>query len=104
MRELARVKGVGLTEAVKAAAEAELQREREKVPLRERIRPIQDEIASWGRTGLLADKAFFDSLNDEVMFVDASALVAILLRKPEADAFADRIEASPAPLTSAIAI
>ena len=63
VRELARVRGVGLTEAVRAAAEAELKRE--KTPLRERIRPIQDEIASWGRTGLAADKAFFDSLNDE---------------------------------------
>ena len=65
VRELARMKGVGLTEAVKAAAEAELKREREKLPLRERIRPIQDEVASWGRTGLVADKAFYDSLNDE---------------------------------------
>ena len=62
VRELARVKGVGLTEAVKLAAEAELKRE---LPLYERIRPIIDEIASWPKTGLKADKAFFDSLNDE---------------------------------------
>ena len=62
VRELARVKGVGLTEAVKVAAEAELKREREKLPLRERIRPIQDKIASWGKTGLIADKAFFDDM------------------------------------------
>lgn len=62
VRELARVKGLGLTEAVKLAVEAELKREREKLPLRERIRPIQDEVASWGRTGLKADKAFLDDM------------------------------------------
>ena len=65
VRELARVKGVGLTEAVKAAAEAELKRERDKLPLYERIKPIIDEIAALPKSGLKADKAFFDSLNDE---------------------------------------
>ena len=62
VRELARGKGVGLTEAVKAAAEAELKREREKLPLRERVRPIQDDIASWGKTGEVADKTFLDDM------------------------------------------
>ncbi|MCX7365025.1 MAG: type II toxin-antitoxin system VapC family toxin [Alphaproteobacteria bacterium] len=38
------------------------------------------------------------------MFVDASAIVAILNREPEADAFADSIEDSEAAVTSAIAI
>ncbi|MCF8533718.1 MAG: type II toxin-antitoxin system VapC family toxin [Reyranella sp.] len=38
------------------------------------------------------------------MYVDASAIVAILNREPEADAFADAIERSTAPVTSPIAV
>lgn len=38
------------------------------------------------------------------MFVDASAIVAILNREPEADTFADAIENSAAPVTSPIAV
>jgi ribonuclease VapC len=38
------------------------------------------------------------------MFVDASAIVAILTREPEADALADVLESAPSPITSPIAI
>lgn len=38
------------------------------------------------------------------MFVDASAIVAILSREPEADEFADLLENADAPVTSPIAI
>lgn len=38
------------------------------------------------------------------MFVDASAIVAILTREPEADALADLLEQAPSPITSPIAI
>jgi ribonuclease VapC len=38
------------------------------------------------------------------MFVDASAIVAILTREPQADAFADLLETAAAPITSPIAI
>lgn len=38
------------------------------------------------------------------MFVDASAIVAILTREPEADALADMLESAQAPITSPIAI
>ena len=38
------------------------------------------------------------------MLVDASAIVAILTREPEADALADVLEGDPSPITSAIAI
>jgi antitoxin VapB len=44
---------------------AELQREETKIPLRERVRPVQSLFRSFPRTGLSADKAFYDSLNDE---------------------------------------
>lgn len=38
------------------------------------------------------------------MFVDASAIVAILTREPEADVLADLLEAARAPITSPIAV
>lgn len=38
------------------------------------------------------------------MFVDASAIVAILTREPEADALADRLERARAPITSPVAL
>jgi ribonuclease VapC len=38
------------------------------------------------------------------MFVDASAIVAILTREPEADALADRLDAASGCITSAIAV
>ncbi len=38
------------------------------------------------------------------MFVDASAIVAILTREPEAARLADRLEGATTPITSAIAV
>lgn len=38
------------------------------------------------------------------MFVDASAMVAILTREPEADALAGVLDRAPSPVTSPIAI
>ena len=38
------------------------------------------------------------------MFVDASAIVAILTREPEADVLGDLLEAARAPITSPIAV
>lgn len=38
------------------------------------------------------------------MFVDSSAIVAILTREPEADSLADRLDATPTRITSPIAI
>ena len=38
------------------------------------------------------------------MFVDASAIVAILTREPEADSLADLLEAARSPITSPIAV
>jgi antitoxin VapB len=61
VRDLAVIKGVGLTEAVKLAVENELRR----APLYERVRPIQERIKAAGAIGLEADKAFYDALNDE---------------------------------------
>ena len=63
VRELARKRGCGLTEAVKFAVTAELKRE--EPSLRDKLKVLQDELAAYPRTGLEADKAFYDSLNDE---------------------------------------
>lgn len=64
-RELAQIQRGGITEAVKSALQTKLEEERRKLPLMERIKDITDEVASWSKTGLKADKAFYDSLNDE---------------------------------------
>jgi antitoxin VapB len=61
VRHLAEMKKVGITEAITLAVENEIKR----APLYERIRPIQERIKARGSTGLTADKAFYDSLNDE---------------------------------------
>ena len=65
VRELARKRGVGLTEAIKQAVAEALERETAELPMLERIRALQDEIARRPSTGLKADKAFFDWLSGE---------------------------------------
>jgi antitoxin VapB len=53
------------TEAVRQALQNEVLRLDRKQPLLERIRPLQNEIQSYGTTGLTADKAFFDELSGD---------------------------------------
>jgi antitoxin VapB len=53
------------TEAVRLALVNELQRRDAAIPLRERLRPLQERIAARPASGLVADKAFYDSLYDE---------------------------------------
>lgn len=65
VRKLAAEEGVGLTEAVKLAVAARLQTRESQVPVRERVRRIQEEIARYPATGLKADKAFFDEMSGE---------------------------------------
>lgn len=65
VRALARKRGIGLTEAIALAVEAELAREAREPGLRERIRALQDEVARRPNTGLKADKAFYDWLSGE---------------------------------------
>lgn len=61
VRELASQRGIGLTEAVGVAVENELR----NGSARERIRLLQERLAALPGSGLKADKAFYDSLNDE---------------------------------------
>ena len=65
VRALARQRGVGLTEAVRQAVDEALQRDVIEVPLMDRVKAIQQRITARGRTGLKADKAFFDGLSGE---------------------------------------
>lgn len=57
--------GVSKTEAVRIALTNELARQEPRVPLAERLKPLLDKMDAVTRTGLEADKAFYDSLNDE---------------------------------------
>ncbi|HTE37427.1 MAG TPA: type II toxin-antitoxin system VapB family antitoxin [Reyranella sp.] len=62
---LAARKRLNKTDAVKLALENELRRLEEAVPLRERLRAIQQRVQKRPATGLEADKAFYDELSDE---------------------------------------
>jgi antitoxin VapB len=53
------------TDAVRMALENELQRLDEAVPLRERLRPLQERVMSRPSTGLEADKTFYDKLSGD---------------------------------------
>ena len=71
VRDLASKTGATLTDAVREAAAEKLARvdrtlERaDKRSLREQVRDIQERVAARGKTGLKADKAFFDSLSGD---------------------------------------
>lgn len=62
---LAARKHINKTDAVKQALENELRRLDQAVPLRERLRPLQDRVMARPATGLEADKAFYDDLSGE---------------------------------------
>lgn len=63
--KLAARTGINKTEAVKRALENELRRIEQAVPLRERLRPLQDRVLARPATGHEADKAFYDALSGE---------------------------------------
>jgi len=62
-KKLAARKHLNKTEAVKVALENELRRIEEALPLRERLRPLQQRVVARPATGLEADKAFYDELS-----------------------------------------
>ena len=53
------------TDAVARALRNELQRLDDAIPLRERLRPLQNRVLSRPATGLEADKAFYDDLSGD---------------------------------------
>jgi len=62
---LAARKHTNKTEAVRIALENELQRLDQAIPLRERLRGLQDRVLHRAATGLEADKAFYDELSGD---------------------------------------
>jgi antitoxin VapB len=60
---LAARRQINKTDAVRIALENELRRLDEAVPLRDRLRPLQQRVLSRPATGLEADKAFYDALS-----------------------------------------
>ena len=60
---LAARKRMNKTDAVRIALENELRRLDKAVPLRDRLRPLQERVLSRPATGLEADKAFYDELS-----------------------------------------
>jgi len=65
VRRLAKLKNTTLTEAIREAVENEYRLSLKAIPLRERLRPIQDRIAARPPTGEEADKAFYDELSGQ---------------------------------------
>lgn len=65
VRELARKRGVGLTEAIKQAVDAELKRDAAEPTFLEKLHALQDRVARRPKSGLKADKAFFDWLSGQ---------------------------------------
>ena len=62
---LAARKHINKTDAVKQALKNELRRLDQALPLRERLRPLQDRVMARPATALEADKAFYDDLSGE---------------------------------------
>ena len=62
-KKLAERKHMNKTDAVKLALENELRRINEALPLRKRLRPLQDRVLARPATGLEADKIFYDELS-----------------------------------------
>lgn len=66
VRELADKTKLGITEAVKlAVAEALASRDQARAEKLAKMRAISAEVASLPRTGLKADKAFFDEMYED---------------------------------------
>jgi antitoxin VapB len=71
VRALAKEMGTSMTEAIRITASNALRRAQQrkrcedKRPFIARIRDIQEHVASFPKTGLKADKEFYDWLNDE---------------------------------------
>ena len=66
IRELAALKGKPIVEVIREACANELARQRQTIPLAQRLKPIQQKIAAAARTDHVADKAFFDDLSGDL--------------------------------------
>ena len=64
--KLATIRKSSKTDAVREALENELARIESAKPLAERLKALQDRVASRPATGLEADKAFYDDISGDL--------------------------------------
>jgi antitoxin VapB len=64
IRQLAQIKGKPILDSILEACLNEIERERRKVPLWDRLLPLLDRVVA-PKTGLKADKPFFDDLSGD---------------------------------------
>jgi antitoxin VapB len=65
IRDLAGAKRNPILDSIREARKNELARERAKIPLWDRLQPLVKRVADAPKTGLKADKAFFDDLSGD---------------------------------------
>lgn len=67
VRKLAKLRKTTLTDAIRTAVQKELEAEKTDIPEVDEaaVDALLAEFAAWPKTGLKADKEFYDSLNDE---------------------------------------
>ena len=65
-RQLARRHGTGVTEIIKRALIEKAERDAAEPSLWEKLQPLRDKLEKMGRTGLEADRAFYDELSGEL--------------------------------------
>ena len=62
IRRLAQLKRTSILDAIREACANEIAREQARIPLWTRLQPLIAEIAARPKTGLKADKQYFDAL------------------------------------------
>jgi antitoxin VapB len=63
VRKLAKVSGLGITEAIKTAVANEIQRRDAEIPLAEKLQPIWDRVRKWEKIETTqTDKEFWDDM------------------------------------------
>ena len=65
VRKLAQSRQIGLTDAIREAVSETLAADERKASLWQRTADIRARVASYPRTGAVADKAFYDSLSGQ---------------------------------------
>jgi antitoxin VapB len=66
VRKYAEEKRLGITDAIKlAVSKAREADEKARAEKLAKMQAIVDEVSTWPRTGLKADKAFFDEINGD---------------------------------------
>jgi antitoxin VapB len=66
VRRLAKLKGKTLTETIREAVENEYQRAKKAKTMGEKLDELAERFSKLPRSGLEADKAFFDELSGDV--------------------------------------